>query len=118
MVFSRRFTLPQGAVARVSILDSTTKLINLPATSLVTPSIPGFDVVPDNPSWCFLIESSAGRRAIFDLGVPPNWREVFPPAIVDIVRRVGFNSEADRHVADILQEHGVEPSSISSVVWR
>ena len=113
-----RFIVPPGAVAHVRIIDSTTRITNIPAKTLFTPSVPGFEIVPENPTWCFLIESSSGGKAIFDLGVPPNWPDVFPPAVIDIVTRAGFECGADKHVADILQESDISPSDIDAVVWR
>lgn len=79
--------------------------------------MPGMDVVPEIPTWSFLVESDTGRKALFDLGVPPNWRD-FAPVVTDRLFTSGWEISAKKHVAEILQDEGVDLSSINSVVWR
>lgn len=81
--------------------------------------MPGMYVMPDIPAWSFLIESTNGRKALFDLGVPPNWQE-FSPWVLDFVRSDGWGWQisSEKHVADILKDGGVDPASITEIVWR
>lgn len=111
------FNIPQGATARVSIIDSTLRVGALPPKDLVSPKIPGFDVFPPVPAWSFLIESSTGQRVLFDLGVPPNLNESFSPPLLEAVASFGWDISVEKHVVDILREHGVAPRSISAIIW-
>ena len=111
------FNIPKGASARVSIIDTTARLHGSQPKDLMTPYIPGFDLFPPIPSYSFLVESSNGKKALFDLGGPPNKNESFSPAINRLLQSVPWRFEADKHVVDILREHRVNPSSINSIIW-
>ncbi|KAK0644579.1 hypothetical protein B0T16DRAFT_333277 [Cercophora newfieldiana] len=111
------FEVPPGAVAKVSIIDSTLRIYGLPPTDLVGPKIPGFDAFPLVPAWSFLVESSTGEKAIFDLAVPPNYNESFSPALLERVLGFGWDIHVEKHVADILRENGEDLESIGSVIW-
>jgi hypothetical protein len=118
MVTTKRFSVPEGAVARVRIIDSTTSIKGLPTDYLMTPPMPGMDVMPEIPTWSFLVESEkTGKKALFDLGVPPNWRD-FSPVVVDGLVERGWEISGDKHVADILREERMDPSAINCIVWR
>jgi hypothetical protein len=85
--------------------------------------MPGLTTLPTLPAWSFLIESSTtGKRALFDLGVPPDWAETekggFAPRVVNRVRENGWVVKATKGVAEVLEEGGVESGSVGSVVWR
>lgn len=110
------FDVPPGAVAQVSIIDSSLRITNMPAEYLLTPRMEGFDTLPFVPTWSFLVQSSTGQKALFDLGVPPD-TSTYAPAIVDKLRENDWTAEAKQHVADILREHGLDPSEIGSVIW-
>ena len=111
------FEVPFGAVARVSIIDSTLRLGGLPVSYLMTPPVDGLIDMPTIPTWSFLVESPSGKRALFDLGVPPDL-ETFAPVVANKLKASGWDIKAEKHVADILKENNVEPSSINSVIWR
>lgn len=117
MVTTKRFSVPSGAVARVRIINSTTKINGLPTDYLMTPPMPGMEFMPEIPTWSFLVESTTGKKALFDLGVPPNWRD-FSPVVVDGLVKRGWEISGDKHVADIIKEEGLDPSQINSIVWR
>lgn len=111
------FKVPSGAVANVRIIDTTTSIKQLAVKYLMTPPIPGFDILPELPTWSFLVESDTGKKALFDLGVPPNWED-FAPAVMKRLTTNGWEVKADKHVVDILKENQVDPASINSIVWR
>lgn len=73
--------------------------------------------MPELPTWSFLVESDTGKKALFDLGVPPDW-ETFAPAVTKRLKTNGWEVHADKHVVDILKDHQVDASSINSIVWR
>jgi hypothetical protein len=81
--------------------------------------MPGMYTMPDIPAWSFLVESSTGRKALFDLGVPPNWQE-FSPWVLDFVNSDGWGWKisSTKHVADILRDGGIDPACISDIIWR
>ncbi|ETI27212.1 hypothetical protein G647_09895 [Cladophialophora carrionii CBS 160.54] len=114
---NQKFAVPGGAVARLRIIDSTTKIKGLPLDYLMTPAMPGMDVLPEAPTWSFLVESDTGRKALFDLGVPPNWREFSPVVATPLQTRGWGEPSGEKHVADILVEEGVDLSSINSIIW-
>lgn len=112
------FDVPAGAAAKVSIIDSTLRLSNMKTSYLMTPNLPGLDTLAPLTTWCFLVESPTGKKALFDLGVPPNYDSSFTPAIQTKLRNSGWEVKVEKHVADSLKEGGIDPGSISSVVWR
>ncbi|KAK4447320.1 beta-lactamase-like protein [Podospora aff. communis PSN243] len=111
------FDVPPGATAKVKIIDSTVRLGGLSDTTFVTPKLEGFDVLPTLPVWSFLIESSTGRKAVFDLAVPPDPASSYSPAVLEQIE--GFNAELriEKHVADILKDGGVKLAEVESVIW-
>jgi len=109
--------IPDGKAAKVSIIDTGARINKIPTGYLVQPPVEGFDYFPTIPSWSFLIETTSGRRALFDLGIPKDWRNR-PPAQSDSLKNRGWSIEVDREVQDILPDHGIPVDSIDSVVWR
>ncbi|KAI1614118.1 beta-lactamase-like protein [Exophiala viscosa] len=116
MASSKRFAVPEGAVAQVRIIDSTTSIKGIETEHLMGPAMPGMPVMPEIPTWSFLVESKTGRKALFDLGVPPNWRD-FSPAVTERLFEAKWEISGEKHVADILRDEGVDLSSINSIVW-
>lgn len=112
-----RFKAPSGAVAQVSIIDSTTSIKFLPTKYLMQPAMPGMEHMPELPTWSFLVESGTGRKALFDLGVPPNWKD-FSPAVTGRLLKSGWEIKGEKHVVDILKQNNIKPESINSVIWR
>lgn len=111
------FDVPPGAVAKVSIIDSTLRFSKLKADYLTKPAVEGFDDLPTFPTWSFLVESPSGRKALFDLG---GHKELcrYIPRVENNVKNNGWELIVQEDVADILQRHGVGPQEIESVVWR
>lgn len=112
------FNVPAGVPAKVSIIDSTLRLSNMRAGYLMTPELPGLDTLPTLTTWCFLVESPTGKKALFDLGVPPDYDSSFTPAVQTKLRGSGWEVQVEKHVVDTLQDGGVDPGSIDSVIWR
>jgi glyoxylase-like metal-dependent hydrolase (beta-lactamase superfamily II) len=110
------FDVPPGATAQVSIIDSTLRITNMPVTYLMTPAMEGFDKFRFLPTWSFLIQSSTGQKALFDLGVPPD-TTTFAPVVVDNLKKSGWTIEVKQHVADTLKDNGLNPAEIASVIW-
>jgi hypothetical protein len=117
MANPRRFNVPSGAVASVKIIDTTSKIAKLPVKFLMEPAMPGFDHMPELPSWSFLVESPTGRSALFDLGIPKDWHNM-APAIVESLHSRGWDVRVDKDTAEILEEGGYALDRIGSIIWR
>ncbi|KAK0648678.1 beta-lactamase-like protein [Cercophora newfieldiana] len=112
------FDVPHGAVAKVSIIDSTVRFgPGTPDFLFVTPKLEGFDEVPTLPSLSFLIESPTGKKAVFDLAVPKDALNSSAPAVLEALAASGFAFSVEKNVADILKDGGVDPTSINSIIW-
>jgi hypothetical protein len=81
------------------------------------PPVPGFEYMPLAPSWSFLIESDTGKKALFDLGIPPTWKD-FAPVVADLLNSRGWEITSEKHTSQILEENGVDLKGIGSIVWR
>lgn len=117
MASAKLFNPPPGAAAKVSVIDSTGNIGQIPMTYLMTPKMPGFDTIHNTVSWSFYVESPNGKKALFDLGIPPDWEEFAEPLANDLKNR-GWNITAEKHVYDILKDHNVDPDPINSIIWR
>jgi len=111
------FDIPPGAVAKVSIIDSTFRISGANATTFVTPKLEGFNEMPIMPAWSFLVESSTGTKVVFDLAVPPDAYNSYAPAVVQQLKDFGWDFRAEKHVADILKEGGVDLTEVESIIW-
>ena len=67
------WSVPSGLTAQLSIIDSTTTMANGQLVSLVEPPMDGMELASAFPSWSFFIESQAGDKVLFDLGLSPCW---------------------------------------------
>ncbi|KAK3988621.1 beta-lactamase-like protein [Cladorrhinum sp. PSN332] len=115
-----KLTIPRGSPARLSIIDSTLRMEKLNASGLTTPPIPGFQYLPTLPSWAFLIESTTpgtNKKAIFDLGFPPNANESFAPSRYKLMIGRALPVKVDKHVSEILVEHNISLDSINAIIW-
>lgn len=111
------FDVPPGAVAKVSIIDSTLRFSNIKAGYMTKPPVEGFDELSTFPTWSFLVESPNGRKALFDLGAHKELgRNV--PRVENHVKSHGWQVDVQEDVADILKRHGVDLKEIESVIWR
>ncbi|KAF4961368.1 hypothetical protein FSARC_10213 [Fusarium sarcochroum] len=112
-----QFNVPGGQTAKVSIIDSSLRLSNMPASYLLKPPMKGFETMPTVTTWSFLVESSTGKKALFDLGVPKNPLENYSPKYAKTIRESNWGVDVKANVADILKDNAVQPSEIDSVIW-
>lgn len=112
-----RFGVPPGAVAKVSIIDSTMRLSNIKAGYMTRPPVEGLDQFSAMPLWSFLVESPDGRKALYDLGAHKELGR-YVPSIQESIKKHGWGLEVKEDVADILQRHGVDRDGVESVIWR
>jgi hypothetical protein len=109
------FEIPAGETAKISIIDTTFDSINMPIGFVMGPPLDGFETINNMPSWSFFIESSTERKVLFDLGVG---KSLPPPKLVEDFKNMGAELHVDKDVAEILQENGIAPADIESVIWR
>ncbi|KAI9799652.1 MAG: hypothetical protein M1833_003967 [Piccolia ochrophora] len=117
-------TIPSSSsTVSVKIIDSTAR-ISFPLSRFLTPPVPGLEV-GTGPAYSFLIEhqdkdgGGGNRRFLFDLGIRKDW-EGLAPRIVGTIREgkaSGWNIEAEKDVAEVLEEEGVKRESIEGVIW-
>ncbi|KIW75189.1 hypothetical protein Z517_11962 [Fonsecaea pedrosoi CBS 271.37] len=116
MAAAHNFDVPAGNTVRVRIIDTTSRIEKVPSTFLMEPIVPGFTHMPKLPSWSFLVEHASGKKALFDLGVPPTWKD-FSPVTTSHTIAAGWNVTAEKHTVQILEETGIKGEEISSIIW-
>ena len=95
-------------------IDTTCDIV-CPSGSLVEPEVKGHEFL-NLPTFAFYIHNVAlNKRILFDNGARKDWWNA-PPSMAESIRRTaGVHVEDD--VYDILDRGGVDPSSISAIVW-
>ncbi len=104
------------ATVNVHIIDTTSRIKNIPSSLFVEPPIKGLDYL-DCPAFSFLIENPGGRKVLFDLGVRKDWKNL-APRIADRIRGGGWQITVEKDVAEILREGGVKLGDIEAIIWR
>ncbi|KAI1270387.1 beta-lactamase-like protein [Xylariaceae sp. FL1019] len=110
------FQVPAGATAQVQIIDTGVHLRDLPTSLMFSPAVDGFEKFPPLGTWSFLVQSSKGEKVLFDLGIPPDVKN-YPPSLHQLLSSVGGSIEGTKNVADVLKEHGTDPTEIRSIIW-
>ncbi|KAK5075253.1 hypothetical protein LTS08_001664 [Lithohypha guttulata] len=108
--------VPSGEAVTVRVIDSTTRITNFPVKHLMGPDLTGFDVFPDLPTWSFLVEHRSGRKLLFDLGVPTDWRDL-APNVSNRLKSNGWDINVEKPTIDILREQNILPGDIEAIVW-
>ncbi|KAL9602695.1 MAG: hypothetical protein Q9219_001685 [cf. Caloplaca sp. 3 TL-2023] len=100
----------------VHIINTTSRIKGIPIQMFMEPEIKGHDII-DCPAFSFLIEHAGSRsKVLFDLGVRKDW-ENLSPRISNRIKDAGWSVTVEKGVADILKEGGVDPESISAIIW-
>lgn len=107
---------PSTTTVKVSIIDSTSHISNLPSAEFMGPPIKGYDFL-DCPAFSFLIEHPSGRKLLFDLGVRKDWWNL-APKITSRLKDGNWKVEVKKGVNEILEENGVPLDSIEAIIWR
>lgn len=111
-------SIPAGnTTVQVRIVDTTARIGKLPLTFLMRPALEPMEFMPTLPSWSFLIEHPSGHKAVFDLGMPRNIKDLAPLVSQDD-RFDNWDIQSPKEVIDVLEEHNVPASQINSAIWR
>ncbi|CUA69259.1 hypothetical protein RSOLAG22IIIB_08383 [Rhizoctonia solani] len=102
-------------VAKLSIIDTTTRMNGLGSSMFFEPAVKGHEYL-SAPAYSFLIENESGIKILFDMGVPQKWENT-APTMVDLVRKLGWDVTVTKNVSDILLENDVALESISTIIW-
>ncbi|KAK6530361.1 hypothetical protein TWF694_003717 [Orbilia ellipsospora] len=108
----------------VQLVDTTFRIKNGPLDSFMSPKIKGQHGLTAG-AFAFLIthtdaEGGSKRRFLFDLGPPKSWKEDLPEPLVKRVSKWEDNGAVitvEKYVSEILEENGVELSSIEGLIW-
>ena len=108
--------LPQSnSIVQVHIINSTTELV-APARALVDQVPKGHETL-NLPDYAFLIRSKTeGKSILFDNGSRKDWWN-FSPLTLDLLRNDIPALNVAKDVHEILAEGGVDPRTISSIIW-
>jgi glyoxylase-like metal-dependent hydrolase (beta-lactamase superfamily II) len=106
---------PSKTTVHVRIIDTTSRVSNIPATEFIQPEIKGFKYF-DCPAFSFLIEHPSSRNLLFDLGVRKD-HENFSPRIVGRIKEGGWKVTVEKGVREQLEEHGVRAENIEGIIW-
>jgi glyoxylase-like metal-dependent hydrolase (beta-lactamase superfamily II) len=106
---------PSTSTVTLSVLN-TTELTNLPASQCMEPVYDGMQNY-NAPSYSFLIgHETSGSKLIFDLGVAKSWRKMM--SIEDVKELTELSGiEVKKDVAEVLEEHRIDPSCITFIVY-
>ncbi|KAE8343119.1 hypothetical protein BDV24DRAFT_173468 [Aspergillus arachidicola] len=104
---------PSQHIVDVCVIDSTAD-IRVPLEFFVKEPLPGHETL-ECPSYVFLVQSSRGKKVLFDLGLRVD-TESFAPLIRKGIP--GLSMHAEKDVAGILKEDGrYALSDIDSIIW-
>ena len=105
------------STVNVRIIDTTSRLENLPSKSFVKPTYKSFETL-SIPSYAFLIEHpNLKRKVVWDLGIREDW-EKLAPTIVNRVKQGGWKLDIERGVGEILKANSVDLKGIEAIIWR
>ncbi|KAJ0297644.1 hypothetical protein COL5a_004796 [Colletotrichum fioriniae] len=105
---------PPGAAVKLFVLNNCF-LRGVPTAPYVEPIIPGHEIFNDLPCLVFLIESSTGRKVLFDLGLRKDWQKLSPVSLSEI-RNDQIDIKLEEDIVDILKREGIVPGDIEAVV--
>ena len=104
------------AVVQVSIIDTTARIDGIPTDGFLLPNVTGYDYL-SCPAFSFIIEHSAGKKVLFDLGVRKDW-ENFSPALYKRLTSYSWQIVVQKDVRDILEEEKIDLQEIDAIIWR
>jgi glyoxylase-like metal-dependent hydrolase (beta-lactamase superfamily II) len=104
-----------SSTVRVRIIDTTTKISNMPLVPLIAPVTPGFETL-ECPAFSFLIEHPTQGLTLFDLGMRKDWENI-SPVITTLIKQHHVDVSANKNVREILEENGVAGADIRSIIW-
>ncbi|PNP77100.1 gamma-lactamase [Fusarium nygamai] len=113
--------IPQSqSIVDVYIIDTTSYMSNVPASSFVEPLVSGFETL-NAGSYAFLIKHTSSKPSkhdtmVFDLGVRKDWGNL-PDTFVASVKEEGWSIDVQTDVASILRDNGQDLNSVGAIIW-
>ncbi|KAK3349146.1 beta-lactamase-like protein [Lasiosphaeria hispida] len=102
----------------VSIIDTTAGIKGVPTGEFFGPTITGHQWLAV-PVFSFLIQHSSPnaptQNLLFDLGIRKDWKNL-SPAVLAAIDAIKWTPGARKSVSEILQDGGVDASSIDAVI--
>lgn len=109
-----------NSTVRVSIIDTTIDG-DIPTAPFMGPPIPGFERWRA-VGYAFLVTHTDAdgnvRRVVFDLGLPKDLANDFPPPVIEATVEIGVIMTAEKYVSEILSENGVSLEDIEALILR
>ncbi|KAL2834384.1 beta-lactamase-like protein [Aspergillus cavernicola] len=111
-----QFEVPAGAAATVKIIDTTSSLNLVPLGRLLEPPVHNVNHVPFLPVYSYYIESSDGRKVLFDLGTRKDMHNL-SPSVYNRLPTTGWELRVEKNVIEILEESGYQGSNFEAIIW-
>lgn len=105
---------PSTSTVKVRIIDTTSKVANMPLAPFIAPITPGFTHLTC-PAYAFLIEHPS-CTILFDLGIRKDV-ENMAPIITAMAAQYHVSISVEKDVRQILEENGVKGESIDAIIW-
>ncbi|KAL9107018.1 MAG: hypothetical protein Q9227_008054 [Pyrenula ochraceoflavens] len=106
-----------SSTVEVSIIDNGSHITGMQGSDYMSPVLPGYETF-DGPSYIFLLHHKpTNTHLLFDLGIRTDWETAYAPGFVQGLQDEGMGLHVDRDVTDILHEHGISPSEISTIIF-
>lgn len=114
---------PSTATVSVSVIDTTSHVLGIPAAMLIGPAIEGMDYLAA-PCFSFLIQhtdpvSGKSRRLVFDLGIRKDLSP-FPGFLHNQVKENNLQVNVSKSVREILEGGGIScggEGDIEAIIW-
>ncbi|KAH8816969.1 beta-lactamase-like protein [Xylogone sp. PMI_703] len=105
---------PSQNCVDVKIIDSTIHGA-FPLALFAQPRISGRELI--ETAYCFYIEHpTLNKRVLFDLGMRKDYNNL-PPKHAGMIQQTGWVLDVEKNVIEIIQEHGIKPDTIDSIIW-
>lgn len=111
------FEVPPGDVAVTARLINPVNFGPAIIKRFMEPPVPEFEKMKPGPVLTFLLEHPSGQKLLFDLGIRKDYQN-YAPAIANYIPTTKYDIRVTKNVLDILEENGIQGSSIDGIIWR
>ncbi len=111
------FNIPSGAVASLSMFDTTSTIDKVALHYVVEPTMTNVSHMPKMNCWSFLIENDSGRKVLYDLGIRKDWHN-YAPVVSNRLKASGWDIRVEKNMTEVLGEAGYKGEDFEAVIWR